>query len=266
MGPNIYMFTFPSEKVVQDIMSKSPWAVMNNILSLQKWNPDAAAAEIDFSHVPIWVQIHGLAFGAMTVTNATKLMRMVGEILEVEEPMVDGVLVRSFMRARINFNTMKQLPTGCWVPRKNQPKTWVMFLYEKLQGYCYGCGTIGHEQKDCGKIPCTIAISKEILLYGARLSVPPAKPLSWIVREQQRWRRETDVNAGSRQSRIDKDSAESSQKSNNGGRGKDGDDPVQLKKVMGPQEEKEHVQQLAEVMGLQQQNLGAETSLVRSSR
>lgn len=91
------------------------------------------------------------------------------------------------------------------------------------------------------------------------------KPLSWIVREQQRWRRETDANAGSRQSRTDKDSAESSQKSNNGGRGKDGDDPVQLKKVMGPQEEKEHVQ-LAEVMGLQQQNLGAETSLVRSSR
>lgn len=56
MGPNLFMFTFPTEKVIQDIMSKSPWAVMNNILSLQTWNPEIAVSEIDFTRAPIWVQ------------------------------------------------------------------------------------------------------------------------------------------------------------------------------------------------------------------
>lgn len=71
----------------------------------------------------------------MTVTNATKMMRLVGEVVEIKDPMVNGVLLRSFMIARISFNTLKPLPTGCRVPRKNSPKSWVMFRYEKLQGF-----------------------------------------------------------------------------------------------------------------------------------
>lgn len=39
MGPNIFLFSFPSEEIVKNIMPKSPWAVMNYILSLQPWNP-----------------------------------------------------------------------------------------------------------------------------------------------------------------------------------------------------------------------------------
>lgn len=137
MGPNIFLFSFPTERMVKEIMLKSPWAVMSNILSLQTWNPDVAVAEIDFSSVPIWVQIHGLPLGAMTVPNATKIMKLVGEIMEIENPLWEGVLTRSFMRVRINFNTLKPLPTGCWVPRKGKPKSWIMFRYEKLQGFCF---------------------------------------------------------------------------------------------------------------------------------
>lgn len=176
---------------------------MNNMLSLQHWNPETAVAEIDFTRIPMWVQIHGLPLGAMTVTNATKMTKLVGEVLEIEDTMVNGVLLRCFMRARVNFNTLRPLPTGCWVPRKHGPKSWVMFLYEKLQGFCYTCGVIGHEQKDCREAVKTTAISKEIPLYGAKLSVPPAKPMSLLIKEQQRWRndKEKDRNGPKNQPR-----------------------------------------------------------------
>lgn len=82
-----------------------------------------AVSEIDFSKIPIWVQIHGLPMAAMTVTNAGKIMKLVGNVLEVEDSMVDGVLLRSFMRVRVDFNTLRPLPTGCWIPRKNLPKS-----------------------------------------------------------------------------------------------------------------------------------------------
>lgn len=123
MGPNMYLFSFPSAEIAQVIMQKSPWAVMNNILSLQFWNPEVAVSEIDFSKIPIWVQIHGLPMATMTVTNAGKIMKLVGNVLEVEDLMVDGVLLRSFMRVRVDFNTLRPLPTGCWIPRKNLPKS-----------------------------------------------------------------------------------------------------------------------------------------------
>lgn len=48
----------------------------------------------------------------MTVTNASKIMTKVGEIMEVEDPMVEGCLLRSFMRVRVNFDIQKPLPTG----------------------------------------------------------------------------------------------------------------------------------------------------------
>lgn len=50
--------------------------------------------ELDFNRISFWVQIHGLPLGAMNVKNATKLMTVVGEVLEVEDPMVDGNLLR----------------------------------------------------------------------------------------------------------------------------------------------------------------------------
>lgn len=112
MGPNVFMFTFPSKDIAQNVLLKSPWVVMNNILSLQQWNPEIAVTEIDFHKIPIWVQIHGLPLGAMTVANATKMMKLVGEIMEIEDPMVNGVLLRSFIRARINFNALNSIPTG----------------------------------------------------------------------------------------------------------------------------------------------------------
>lgn len=214
MGPNIFMFTFPSEEATKRVMLKSPWSVMNYMLSLQQWDPDIAVTEVDFNKIPIWVQIHGLPFGAMTVINAGKIMKIVGDIMEVENPMVDGVLLRSFMRVRINFDIQKPLPTGCWVPRKNMPKSWIMFRYEKLQGFCYSCGVIGHEQKDCRKTPVMTAICKEIQLYGANLSAPPAKAINLLIKEQQRGRKEaessTDQDSKGKQAEEAKDTGKES--------------------------------------------------------
>lgn len=86
---------------------------MNQILSLQAWDPEVAVAEVDFSFVPFWVQIHGLPMGATTVANASKIMGKVATVLEVEDLMVDGVVLRSFMRVRVSIDTQKPLPTGC---------------------------------------------------------------------------------------------------------------------------------------------------------
>lgn len=116
-------------------MRKGPWYVMNHVVSLQYWIPEASVYELDFNRISVWVQIHGLPLGAMNVKNATKLMSVVGEVLDVEDPMVDGNLLRSFMRVRVCLNVNNPLPTGCWIPRKDMPKLWVFFRYENYRIY-----------------------------------------------------------------------------------------------------------------------------------
>lgn len=74
--------------------------------------PEAAAYEIDFTIVPFWVQIHGMPLGTMTTTNAAKIMSKMGEVLEVENPLVEGQLLITFLRVRINVDITKPLDVG----------------------------------------------------------------------------------------------------------------------------------------------------------
>lgn len=128
MGPNMFMFTFENSNGARDILKKSPWFFINHLLSLQYWIPEATMYEIEFSMVPFWVQIHGLPLGTMTTTNAAKILNNMGRVLEVENPMVEGKLLRSFIRAQVEVDVSKPFITGCWVPTRELPKTWICFM------------------------------------------------------------------------------------------------------------------------------------------
>lgn len=125
MGPNLFIFTFKDWKAARRILKRSLRYVMGHLLSLQYWVPEVAMYEIDFSIVPFWVQLHGLPLGTMTTKNAVKLTEQLGDIVEVENPLLEGKLLRSFMRVRINLDITQPISTGCWVPRKDLPKVWI---------------------------------------------------------------------------------------------------------------------------------------------
>lgn len=188
LGPNIFMFLFAEKQDTVEVIKKGPWYVMNYLLNLQRWIPEAAIFEINFDWVPFWVQIHGLPFGSLTTTNASKILHQIGEVMEIEDPMVEGCLLRSFIRGWVKVNVTKPLLTGCWIPRKDLPNAWVAFRYEKLQSLCFKCGIIGHEQKDCNKDKIMAVINKNLPRFGAYVGAPPAKPLLTIMSEKWKWK------------------------------------------------------------------------------
>ncbi|KAJ1416270.1 Zinc finger, CCHC-type [Sesbania bispinosa] len=162
MGINKFLFTFLTKDEAKDVIDKGPWYVMGIIINLQYWVPQISAHE---DRVPFWVQLHGLPLEMMSTTNAAKIVGKV-EVQEVENPFVGNRLIRIFIRVKTLIDINKPLITWCWVPRKGMPRIWIPLRYERLQGLCYKCGIIGHEQKDC---------KQEKIMETSNPSVPKSK-------------------------------------------------------------------------------------------
>lgn len=120
----------------------------------------------------------------MNVKNAVKLAEQVGEIVEVENPMVNGALLRTFMRVKVNVNITQPLITGCWVPRNDLPNSWILFRYERLQDFCFTCGLMGHDQRGCKKDRLMAVHCENTPRFDAKIGVPPARSLTALMNEQ----------------------------------------------------------------------------------
>lgn len=97
VGLNLFLFTFNKEEESQRIFAKAPWFVMNKLISLQRWNAHVSMNELRYNKVQFWVQIQGLPLEFLTVQSADKILSMIGEIQEIENPMVEGKIIRHFI-------------------------------------------------------------------------------------------------------------------------------------------------------------------------
>lgn len=50
LGRNMFLFFFASEVHNKEVMAKTPWYVMNHLLSLQFWLPEVSPYELDFNY------------------------------------------------------------------------------------------------------------------------------------------------------------------------------------------------------------------------
>lgn len=81
----------------------------------------------------------------MSTANVAKIANRIEEILEIENPIIGGTMLRTFFRVRLIVDVNNPLPTWFWVPRRLLPKAWAFLKFEKLQSLCYKCGVIGHK-------------------------------------------------------------------------------------------------------------------------
>ena len=210
LGPNTFMFTFTEEDTPKRIMEESPWNVMGHLLSLQWWSPWCSITEVSYDLVDFWVQAHGVPLEALSSRAATRIGERIGGLMEVEDPVVDGRILRSFLRMRVTIDIRKPLTTGFWVPRKEKNPVWVWLKYEKLQEYCFQCGRIGHEAKQCKEHKVMSVLNPQKPRYGPGMGAAVAKPLEAICREVEGWQRRHSANEEGREARADPHGQEAS--------------------------------------------------------
>lgn len=148
---NTFLFRFEDGEDRNLILTDGPWSVMNNLLVLQPLQDGVVMNELDFSSCPFWIQIHGLPCEKMTRTNAELIGKRFGILLGVEGASEGLLLNRSFLRVRVEVNLKEPLPGGFWLRRRNNTGRdfWISYKHERLPDYCYACGRLGHENREC---------------------------------------------------------------------------------------------------------------------
>lgn len=52
---------------------------------LKEWLPGQSLQEIDLKHTTFWIQIHGIPLEIMTLRNAIKISKALGNLVNVDE-------------------------------------------------------------------------------------------------------------------------------------------------------------------------------------
>ncbi|XP_054793107.1 disease resistance protein RUN1-like [Prosopis cineraria] len=172
---NAYLFTFEIEEDYIRVLRSRPWYISGCLLNIQEWTEYIVLSDGRFNMSPFWVQFHNVPLRAMTVSNLMKLGKRIGEVLMVECPIVNGRIIRSCARARINVDLSRPLVTGFWILRPELPKLWSSVRYERLENLCCKCGFIGHDSRICNAEREMAVMDPTKPMYGSWLSVSPER-------------------------------------------------------------------------------------------
>ncbi|KAF8377686.1 hypothetical protein HHK36_031070 [Tetracentron sinense] len=146
---DVFLFKFKGENDTIRVLNHEPWCFKGHLLCLQRWKPDLAVKEIDFSRSPFWVQFHGIPVAKMTYTTGNQLGSYIGEVLDVDLSKA-GLTQGRFVRVRVLIQLDK--PLRPWIMMKRVyplPDLKIELKFEKVPSFCFFCGRIGHEEKCC---------------------------------------------------------------------------------------------------------------------
>ena len=133
LGPNLFQFSFDSEKDLQVILSKSPFHFKKWMLILQRWEPivsDAFPARITF-----WINVHGIPLHYWTEPT----INAIGDALG---PIEDRDADRARLRVQVNGLEPLIMRMDLQLPSKQVIE--VELEYEKLEKHCFLCKSLSH--------------------------------------------------------------------------------------------------------------------------
>jgi hypothetical protein len=147
----LWLFEFSDALDKNWIMEGRPWSYDRRILVLNDFDGWTPPSQLDFSHSPIWVQVHDMPLLCMNKAMGTKIGDSLGKLLDVDVA-GDGAEWGRCLRIRVIMDLLKPLDRGRALNLDGKT-TWVEFKYEKLPLFCFRCGCIVHGPRGCPVSP-----------------------------------------------------------------------------------------------------------------
>ena len=172
MGEHVILFTFDNKYEVERILSSEPWSFDKHLIVLQRYEKDSNIQNMDFNRVVFWVQVHNIPSRFMNQEVAEQICEPIGTICGPQNgPEGDG---GGFRRVRIEIDITQPLCRGRIISLEDGQKHWISFKYERLPHFCYWCGRLTHDDRDCERwIDSEGSLSTEDQQFGSWLRAPP---------------------------------------------------------------------------------------------
>lgn len=151
---NLYQFSFEKVKDISRILKGEPWIIRNVWLKLHLWNRNINIQDLDFQHVPLWIQVWGLPLHCKTIAMGMQLGAQIGTVEETA--IYDYPDNAKILKIKVQFNINDPIRPGMYIGNGNDGINWVDFRYENLPLFCFSCGLIGHSAENCEDSSATL--------------------------------------------------------------------------------------------------------------
>lgn len=148
MGENKVLFQFGLKEDLDKVLLLGPWSFDKYILILHKLEAGETVTKVKFDSVSFWVQVHGLLIMYQIKDAGLLIGRTMGKVEKVDVN-DKGFCMGSHMRVRVMMDVSAPLCRGRLVRLDGPKPIWVDFKYERLPIFCYWCGMIDHDKRDC---------------------------------------------------------------------------------------------------------------------
>jgi hypothetical protein len=143
---------FMDKKIDQDrILLGNPWIFRNSWLIIKPWDRETNIKDLDFDHVPIWIQLWGLPNHCKTKQMGKNLGALLGRVEAAEFYEYPGK--NRIIKIKLAINIHQPIQTGIHVGNPIDGTTWIDYRYERLPQIFYRCGIIGHAENLCQNLP-----------------------------------------------------------------------------------------------------------------
>ncbi|XP_030969817.1 uncharacterized protein LOC115990093 [Quercus lobata] len=147
VGNHVLLFVFDNEEEAERVLAAEPWTYDKHLIILSRYDGSCSVQKIRFHTVKFWVQLHGLPVNKLNERTAYGIGRSIGEVSRASQS--DEIIGGNFLRIRVGINATRPLSRGRKVLIGNGKEVWVSFKYEKMPNFCYWCGMVSHDAKEC---------------------------------------------------------------------------------------------------------------------
>ncbi|KAL9446099.1 hypothetical protein AB3S75_013884 [Citrus x aurantiifolia] len=211
LGENIFMFKFATEADKKRILTGGPWHFNRALMVLIEPTGLGEVTKQSFSHAPFWVQIHNVPIMCMNEETIREFGKEIGKVEEVGTN-AEGECIGKYARLRVSVDVTKPLVKILSLEPEDDEKVveigdmekesseaeqgdgknkeiFMPVLYEKLPDFCYVCGCVGHQFRECNQYK---GQTRDEMAYGPWLKALTNAEKIKLNKGKERWTMDDD--------------------------------------------------------------------------